>query len=124
VHGIMGSFGTDVRLTQFGFLQNRFADMPAWRYWFSGDQLLMLGGGLLLVAAVLMGIQRRRAEESLEDSPFRHELISYLSRIANALERMEGHAPHSGQAAADMLRQLVNASTNDKVRVMPKYRSK
>ena len=91
----------------------------------SSYELLMMGGGLLLVAAVLLGIQQRRAGEGMENSPFQHELISYLSRIANALERMESQSPNvSGQAAADMLRRLVDASTSDKVLEMPKYRSK
>jgi hypothetical protein len=120
VNGIMGSLGIDGRLTQFGFMQFRIVDAPVSSY-----QLLMMGGGLLFVAAVLLGIQQRRAAVVVDNSPFQHELISYLSRIANALERMEAQAPNvSGQAAADVLRRLVNASTSSKLREMPKYRSK
>jgi hypothetical protein len=121
VHGVMGTFGLDVRfsqfeLAQFGFRQLGFIGGPPSSY-----ELMMVGGALLVVAALLMGIQSRM-KNSLEETPFRRALISYLSRIANALERRE--EPNSGQNAADVLRRLVNAKSNDKVVQMPKYHSK
>jgi hypothetical protein len=121
VHSIMGTLGINVRFTQFGFTQLGFkefgfTDGPASSY-----QLMMIGGALLVVAALLMALQRR-TRNSLEESPFLHEMISYLSRIANALERMEG--PNSGQSAADVLRRLVSGKSSDKVVQMSKYHSK
>jgi hypothetical protein len=82
---------------------------------------MMMGGGLLLVAAILMTLQRRRPD-SFENSPVRHELISYLSRIVNALDRLEPHK--NGENAAQILRRLANPKLSHKVREMPKHHTK
>ena len=118
MHGITGTLAfSSTRISHFVFIsQFAWNDQPVLSY-----QLIMMGGGLLLVAAVLMAVQRRHSEP-FENSPLRHELISYLSRIANALERMD--TPKDGQAAAEVLRRLVNPKPSDKVRVMPKYHTK
>ena len=109
----MGTLGMNARmeLTKLALMSG-----PALSY-----QLMMMGGGLLIVAAVLLGLQRK-TRVTLENSLLRPELMIYLARIANALERMEG--PKSGEVAADVLRRLTSARQSGKVREMPKYRSK
>jgi hypothetical protein len=72
-----------------------------------GYQMLAIGGGLLLIAAVL---------------PI-EELRIYLLRIASALERTE--RSESQQDAIErlrMLQRLARAQANGKVREMPKHR--
>ena len=108
---IMGTWG----VTRIGLEQLAMIDAVL------SYRMLMFGGGLLLLAAVLMGMQRR-AYISRDNEMFKDELISYLSRIANALERSS--APNGGESAAEVLRRLVNGRANGKVREMPKYHSK
>ena len=48
--------------------------------------LLLAGAGLLLVAGLML-LFRRRAKVALERSPLTDEVVIYLSRIADALER-------------------------------------
>jgi hypothetical protein len=53
---------------------------------FSSIQLLVAGGGLLFVAGLLIGL-RRKARVSLQRSPLTDELMIYLSRLTEALEK-------------------------------------
>jgi hypothetical protein len=117
----MGTLGLNVRFAQFGFTQFRFKEFGFIDGQASSYQLMMIGGALLVVAALLMAMQSK-TRNSLEDSHFRQELMSYLSRIASALERME--TPSSGQNAADVLRRLMSTKSKDKVVQMLKYHSR
>jgi hypothetical protein len=49
-------------------------------------QMLAAGGGLLFVAGLLIGL-RRKTRVSLQRSPLADELMAYLGRIADAVER-------------------------------------
>jgi hypothetical protein len=112
VHGITGTLVVgSTRISLFTFI-----DSPVLSY-----QLMMMGGGLLLVAAILITLQRRRPD-SFESSALRHELTSYLSRIANSLDRMD--PTKNGENAAQVLRRLVNAKLSHKVREIPKHHTK
>jgi hypothetical protein len=112
VHGITGTLVVgSTRIPQFAFI-----DSPVLSY-----QLMMMGGGLLLVAAILMTLQRKRSD-SFENSALRHELVSYLSRIANALDRMD--PSKNGENPAQVLRRLVHPKLSHKVREMPKHHTK
>lgn len=112
MHGITGTLAfSSTRIPQFAFINS-----PILSY-----QLMMMGGGLLLVAAILMTLQRKRAD-SFESSALRHELTSYLSRIANALDRMDPNK--NGENAAQVLRRLVHPKLSHKVREIPKHHTK
>jgi hypothetical protein len=52
----------------------------------SDIQMLVAGGGLLFVAGLLIGL-RRKARVSLQRSLLTDEMMIYLSRITEALER-------------------------------------
>jgi hypothetical protein len=64
------------------------AGFPSWfsDVRLSSFQLLMLGGTLLFVAGLLLGL-RRSARVTLQRSLLTDEIIAYLGRIADALER-------------------------------------
>lgn len=85
----------------------------------SSYQLLVIAGVLLVIAAVLMGV-RRKTRIMLESSVVTEELMIYLARIANALEKGEG--PNAEQITGNVLRKLeeiANARPNGKVREIP-----
>jgi len=95
--------------------------MPEWTGYepLSSYQLLVIAGVLLVVAAILTGL-RRKTRIALESSLVTEELMIYLARIANALEKGEG--PDADQITGDVLRRLeeiANARPNGKVREMP-----
>lgn len=52
----------------------------------SSMQLMVLGGSLLFAAGLLLGLRRRRTV-TLQRSLLTDEIIIYLGRIADALER-------------------------------------
>jgi hypothetical protein len=81
------------------------ASAPAWMVYepLSSYQLLMIGGALLILAAVLMGL-RRKTRITLENSGVTQELMIYLARIADALERPQG--PSAEQITGEVLRRL------------------
>jgi hypothetical protein len=84
----------------------------------SSFQLLALGGGLLLCAALLLMI-RRKTRVEVESSIVTEELMAYLARIANALEAQR--TPTGEEVTADVLRRLqdiANAKPTGKVREM------
>jgi hypothetical protein len=94
-------------------------------WWMDGtvlsNQMIVMGGGLLLAAALLMAI-RRKTRVTLENSLMTQELMIYLSRIANALERLE--PPSSDDVTANVLRRLeeiAHAKPNGKVREIPNH---
>lgn len=116
MQGIIGTFGfSSTRFTQFGATQFRSLDSPI-----LSEQLVLMGGGLLLIAAILLTMQRRR--DSFENSPFHHEILSYLSRIANALEHHQSAATH--QTAAELLRRFAHPKFQNNLREFPKSRTK
>ena len=67
---------------------------------FSGVQMMVAGGALLFVAGLLLGL-RRKNRVTLERSLFTDELMIYLSRIADAVERQADRPP--AQQIADMI---------------------
>lgn len=83
------------------------------------NQMIVVGGVLLLAAAILMGA-RRRARVSLENSALTQELMIYLERIANAVEKLQ--PPSSEDITANVLRRLEEIAQanrpNGKVREM------
>ena len=83
--------------------------------------LILLGGGLLFVAGMLV-VWQREAVVQQERSAFQDEVISYLCRIARAVEQRD--VPRDGHTAAEILRNLSGGARSDKVRVMPRYRQK
>jgi len=90
------------------------ADMPM-----TSEQLLVIGGGLLIVAALLLGF-RRKTRIVLGSSVVTEELMIYLGRIANVLERPRGASAE--QITVEVLRrleELANAEPNGKVREIP-----
>jgi uncharacterized membrane protein len=104
---------------RMGFAELRWVDPPGLSY-----QLMAIGGGLLIAAAVLMAWERK-AQAAADGASLRKELLPYLSRIANALERMEGaNAENATAQVVRRLEELAHAKGNVKVREMPKYRSK
>lgn len=85
----------------------------------SSYELLMIGGALLILAAVLMGL-RRKTRITLESSVVTEEMMIYLSRIANAVERPQG--PSMEQVTVEVLKRLeemAKAKPNGKVREIP-----
>jgi hypothetical protein len=84
----------------------------------SSFQLLAVGGGLLILAGVLLMV-RRKARVEMESSVVTEELMAYLARIANALEAQQPARPD--EITADVLRRLqeiANAKQGSKVREM------
>ena len=67
-------------------------------------EMLVAGGGLLFVAGLLIG-WRRKNRVALQRSLLTDELMIYLSRIADAMER---HADRpSAQQIADMIERRI-----------------
>jgi hypothetical protein len=82
-------------------------------------QLLVVGGGLLILAAILMGM-RRTSRVVLQRSPMTEELMLYLARIANALEG--SGAPNTEEVSKQFLQRLqekMKPNGEEKVREMP-----
>ena len=84
-------------------------------------QLILVAGALLVVAAVLLWVQRR-TRIAVESSTVSEELMIYLARIANALERPVPQAPSTDEVAREVLlrlEQIANAKPNGKVKEIP-----
>jgi hypothetical protein len=89
-----------------------------WDVPLSSFQLLAVGGGLLILAGILL-LVRRKSRVEVESSVVTEELMAYLARIANALEAQQ--PPRSDEITADVLRRLqeiANAKQGGKVREM------
>jgi hypothetical protein len=85
----------------------------------SSEQMILIGGTLLILAAVLLGF-RRKTRMVLDSSLVSEELMIYLARIANALEKPSG--PSQEQITTEVVRRLEEmASTrpNGKIREIP-----
>ncbi|HET7108969.1 MAG TPA: hypothetical protein VFI38_19300 [Candidatus Acidoferrum sp.] len=67
-------------------------------------QIMLAGGGLLFIAGLLTGLQRKN-RVALQRSPLTDELMIYLSRIAEAMER-QAERP-SGQQIAEMIERRI-----------------
>lgn len=82
-------------------------------------QLLAAGGALLICAGVLLAF-RRKTRVTLERSPLTDELMIYLGRIADALERQKGLSTDEVKAALmEKMEETANAKPNGKVKEMP-----
>ena len=88
-------------------------------------QLILAAGVLLVLAAVLLWLQKR-SRVALESSSVSEELMIYLARIANALERPLPQGPSTEEVTREVLLRLeqmananANAKPNGKVREMP-----
>ena len=95
---------------------NWFADSSLTSY-----QLILAAGGLLVFAAVMMWVQRR-TRIAVESSVVSEELMIYLARIANALERPLPQGPSPDEVTREVLlrlEQMANAKPNGKVKEMP-----
>jgi hypothetical protein len=82
-------------------------------------QLLVAGGALLILAAVLLAV-RRHTRVTLDRSMLTDELMIYLGRIADALEHQR--TPTTDDVTVAVLRRMEemgNAKANGKVREMP-----
>jgi hypothetical protein len=82
-------------------------------------QLLVVGGVLLISAAILLGM-RRKSRVVLERSALTEELMVYLARIANALEGP--NAPSSEEVSRQFLQRLqekMKPNGEEKIREMP-----
>jgi hypothetical protein len=89
-----------------------------WEVPLTSFQMLALGGGLLLCAALLLMVKRKSRVE-VESSVVTEELMAYLARIANALEGLQ--VPSSEAITKDVLlrlQEMANAKTSGKVREM------
>jgi len=81
----------------------------------SSFQLIVAAGGLLIVAAVLLGYQRRVKNVAVQRSLLTDELMIYLGRIADALER---NAPPNKQMIISEIERRI-AERGSKVQQMP-----
>lgn len=82
-------------------------------------QLLVAGGALLICAAALLGL-RRRTRVTVERSLLTDELMIYLGRIADALERQRGVSTDEVTVAVmRRMEEMADAKANGKVREMP-----
>jgi hypothetical protein len=91
-------------------------------------QILLISGGLLLFAAMLYVLQRKKTV-MLERSLLTDELIAYLARISDALERrpasgdgMVAPGPSTEQIVTEVVRRLEEisqAKLSAKVRPIP-----
>ncbi len=77
------------------FIPSWFPDLPS-----TGTQLLVAGGTLLFVAGLLMGFGKRQ-RVSLHRSLLTDELMIYLSRIADAVER------HADRPTAQQIAEMI-----------------
>jgi hypothetical protein len=85
----------------------------------SSFQLLIGGGALLILAGLMLGLRRTR-RVSLERSLLTDEVILYLSRIADALER--NAPPSKAQIIAEIERhagQNLEPELSAKVHTIP-----
>lgn len=92
------------------------ADTPLTSY-----ELILMAGGLLIVAAILLWAHRR-TRIALESSVVSDELMIYLGRIANALERPMPQGPSTDELTREVLLRLekiANSKPNGKVKEMP-----
>jgi hypothetical protein len=84
-------------------------------------QLILAAGALLVVAAVLLWVQRR-TRIAVDSSTVSDELMIYLARIASALERPLPQGPNIDDVTREVLlrlEQMANAKPNGKVKEMP-----
>jgi hypothetical protein len=88
------------------------ADTPLTSY-----ELILAAGALLVLAAVLLWVHRR-TRIALESSVVSEELMIYLARIANALERPLPQGPSTDDVTREVLRRLEQIATG-KVKEMP-----
>jgi len=70
----------------------------------TGWQMMVAGGGLLFVAGLLMGLQRKN-RVALQRTLLTDEVMIYLSRIADAMERQADHP--SAQQIAEMIERRI-----------------
>lgn len=77
--------------------------VAAWdpQFPFSSVQMMVAGGALLFVAGLLLGL-RRKNRVTLQRSLFTDELMIYLSRIADAVER------HADQPSAQQIAEMID----------------
>jgi|SRR5580700_9038342 hypothetical protein len=97
----------------FGMWQaTHWTDLPVTSF-----ELLVAGGALLVCAAALLSV-RKKNRVVLESSVVTEELMAYLGRIANALERLQ--MPASDAITKDVLLRLQEmANVKQKVKEMP-----
>jgi hypothetical protein len=97
----------------FGMWQaTHWTDLPVTSF-----ELLVAGGALLICAAALLSV-RKKNRVVLESSVVTEELMAYLGRIANALERLQ--MPASDAITKDVLLRLQEmANVKQKVKEMP-----
>ena len=89
-------------------------------------QVLTISGALLLFATLLYALQRKKSVE-LERSLLTDEVIAYLARIADALERRPTVAPGASAASTEQivtevvrrLEAISQAKLSTKVRPIP-----
>ena len=86
--------------------------VAAWDPWLplSSLQLLLASGGLLFVAGLLIG-WRRKNRVALQRSALTDELMIYLSRIADAVER-HADRPSAQQIAEVIERRIAEQQRN------------
>ena len=90
--------------------------MPNWATGgsLSSAQLLVAGGALLMCAAILLLVRRKRIVE-MQSNVVTTELMAYLARIAEALERPRG--PSTEEVTREVLlrlQEMANAKPNGK----------
>jgi hypothetical protein len=99
----------------FGMLQANWFALPV-----TSSELLVAGGALLICAALLLSLARRKNRVVLESSVVTEELMAYLGRISNSLERMQ--MPSSDAITKDVLlrlQEIANVKQGGKVKEMP-----
>jgi hypothetical protein len=82
-------------------------------------ELLIAGGALLICAALLLSL-KRKTRVVVESSVVSEELMAYLGRIANAMERLQ--MPASDAITKDVLlrlQEMANVKQGGKVKEMP-----
>jgi hypothetical protein len=82
-------------------------------------ELLIAGGALLICAALLLSL-KRKTRVVVESSVVTEELMAYLGRIANAMERLQ--MPASDAITKDVLlrlQEMANVKQGGKVKEMP-----
>jgi hypothetical protein len=87
-----------------------FPDIPM-----SSFQLIVAAGALLLAATVLLGLRQKTRNVAVQRSLLTDELMIYLGRIADALER---NAPPNKQLIISEIERRV-AERGSKVQQMP-----
>ena len=88
----------------------------------SSYQLMLAAGALLVVAAVLLWFSRR-TRITLDSSAVSEELMAYLARIAEAVERPAPQAPNIDDITREVLLRLEQIADskqpNGKAKPMP-----